>query len=340
MEESEEADNVRFWKRRALISVTTGLIVLSSSVTFYFSSDQRNYFTNIALQLVFLIPILVISSYLIYSLDLRYRKVKIGYTRYVRNSLVYLYIAFPFWVISAAAILSFGNPYLAFFALDVIFFLIITAMVTNLRVRLLKRTSREIENNGIVQGARGIAERMGIKISSFRVIDWSKAKIANAFQTGLSKYYVFVTNFLLENLSEDENLAIIAHEMAHAQRKHLKKTLMFASVTMIVTGNVLFATIVLKLGYGIKTGFVLGIATSVFLTLYILLPFIQRRFEREADVIAARFTDPKLLADTLVKVARLNHSPVNIPSYMNLSHPSTSERVSYLMKLENLTKKY
>ncbi|MCL4446872.1 MAG: M48 family metalloprotease [Thermoplasmatales archaeon] len=338
MKDKEEAENVSFWRKRATISLTTWLIVLLSSIAFYFSTGSRNYFADVVLQTVFLIPLLVISSYLEYSIDLKYKRVKIGYVRYVRNSFSYLYLATPFWIMSAAVILSSGNPYLAFLCLDIIFLLAIIAMIVNVRVRILKRASKEIENTSIVQRAKGIAERMGIKIFSFRVVDWSKAKIANAFQAGLSNYYVFVTNFLLENLTDDESLAIIAHEIAHAQRKHLKKTLTFATIAMISIGNILFATLVLKLGVEIRTGFVMGIVFSIFLTLYVILPFIQRRFEREADMIAAQFTGPTLLADSLMKVARLNHSPINIPSYLNLSHPSTSERVDYLKELENSKK--
>lgn len=334
MDENEEKNNITFWRKRTTISITTGLIVLLSSLIFYFTSNSSDYFKEILLEILALIPILLISSYLLFNLDVTYRKVNVRYMVYVRNSFSYLYIVVPFWIISGADILSFGRSYLTLIYMNVILIAVIFAIAINIRVRVWKRISEDMGSQNVVNGANGIAARMGVKISGYRVVDWSRAKIANAFQSGINHYYIFVTNFLMENLSEEEEVAIMAHEIAHAKMKHLKKTLVFVGVCTFVIGNALFSLIVYMLNYGLRTGMLFGLVVSTFLTSYLLLPALRRRYEKEADIVASRYTSPGLLADSLLKLSKLNNTPVNVPRYWNLSHPRTSERVGYLMEMQ------
>lgn len=334
MDKDEEKKNLKFWQMRGTLTMFTGLIVLLSSLYFYFLFEPGNYFMEIAEEIVVIGPTLILSSYLVFLLDLKYKKCKSGYLRYLRNSLLYLYVIIPFWIISAAIALSFGKPLLTLFYLEVIMALIIALSLVNVRVQIWKRRSKAINNEGITERARLIANKMGIKISGLRVIDWSKEKIANAFQAGLTHYYIFVSNFLLDNLSVDEDVAIIAHELAHAKKKHLKKTLLFLSIDIIILGNIFFVVTVFLLNLGVRLGMAVGIFASMFITLYLLLPVLQRRFEREADIFAVNFIEPRFLADSLLKISKLNHAPVNTPRRWNLSHPATSDRISYLEKLD------
>ncbi|MGC8562529.1 MAG: M48 family metallopeptidase [Thermoplasmata archaeon] len=334
MGESEEKNNIIFWRKRTMIGITTVLIVLLSSLIFYFTSLSSYFFLDILLEMVALIPLLLVSSYLIFNLDVKYRKVKAGYGMYVRNSLSYLYIIVPFWVMSAADILSFGRPYLTLIYMNVILSAAIVGIAINIRVRVWKRISKDMSSINVVNVANDIAGRMGVKISGYRVVDWSRARIANAFQAGITHYYIFVTNFLMENLSEEEEVAIMAHEIAHAKMKHLKKTLVSVGFCTFVIGNALFYLVVYFLNYGLRIGMLFGLIISIFVTSYLLLPVLRRRYEKEADLVAARCTSPKLLADSLLKLSKLNHTPISVPRYWNLSHPSTSDRVGYLMEMQ------
>ena len=337
MDESEEKSNITFWRKRTRIGITTGIIVLLLSLIFYFTSKSSNYFQEVLIETVALIPILLISSYLVFNLDVRYRKVKARYGMYVRNSISYLYIVVPFWIISGADILSFGRSYLALIYMNVILSTALVGIAINIRVKVWKRNSKDIGSTNIVNGANEIAGKMGVKISGYRVVDWSKSRIANAFQAGITHYYIFVTNFLMENLSEEEEVAILAHEIAHAKMNHLKKTLVFVGFCTFTIGNGLFSLIVYILNYELKIGMLFGLVVSIFVTSYLLLPMLRRRYEKEADIVAARYTSPGLLADSLLKLSKLNHTPVSLPRYWNLSHPSTSYRVGYLMEMQRKT---
>jgi len=45
----------------------------------------------------------------------------------------------------------------------------------------------------------------------------------NAYQVGLRKFRIFVTEKLLSALSAEEILGVLAHEVVHAQRRHTLK---------------------------------------------------------------------------------------------------------------------
>lgn len=49
----------------------------------------------------------------------------------------------------------------------------------------------------------------------------SKNKTANAVVSGFFKKRIFVTDYLMENLSRDEIEAIVAHEIGHIKKGHL-----------------------------------------------------------------------------------------------------------------------
>ncbi|MCL4450470.1 MAG: M48 family metalloprotease, partial [Candidatus Thermoplasmatota archaeon] len=129
-------------------------------------------------------------------------------------------------------------------------------------------------------------------------------------------------------------VAIMAHEIAHAKMKHLKKTLVFVGLCTFTIGNALFSLIVYIFDYGLRIGMLFGLVVSIFVTSYLLLPILRRKYEKEADIVAARYTSPGLLADSLLKLSKLNHTPVSVPRYWNQSHPSTSDRVGYLMEMQ------
>ncbi len=55
----------------------------------------------------------------------------------------------------------------------------------------------------------------GVKISDVKVIEGLPEKVANAAVSGVLHKYVFLTDYLVESMSENEILAIVAHEIGH-----------------------------------------------------------------------------------------------------------------------------
>jgi protein-S-isoprenylcysteine O-methyltransferase Ste14 len=60
-----------------------------------------------------------------------------------------------------------------------------------------------ITDESVLSSFSGIANKMGISHVDLYSIDWKKFKIANAFQAGPSKFSVFISNYLLENMTSE-----------------------------------------------------------------------------------------------------------------------------------------
>jgi Zn-dependent protease with chaperone function len=334
MSEEAERESTFLFYAKVIINIFTALTLFFVSLTFYFLAPITVNIEGIGIAL----PIITVSSVLLHFLDVKYRKINAGYLHYFFRSLRYLFLVIPFWVLLAVIVVSGGNPLLTLVFLDLMLVAAILFSIFNPRIRALKRKSVKIDNQDVKDGAEEITRRMGIKVSEIKIIDTERVKIANAFQIGLIHPYVFVTSFLSENLTTNENIAIIAHELAHAQRKHVQKTFLFLGTETVILGNIFFLATVFLFHYGLRVGMFAGIFVSSFISVYILLPFLQRRFEKEADIVAASYIQPGYLIDSLRKISKLNHIPLNIPRYWNMSHPTTLERIAYLSNLKEMPK--
>ncbi len=209
-----------------------------------------------------------------------------------------------------------------------------------------------VKAESLEEKIRALMDRAGLKVSRVFQVDASRrSRHSNAYFTGIGRVKrIVLFDTLLEQMTQDEILAVLAHEVGHWKKRHVLKS-------MILTEALAFAGLYmayLLIGWEPLPGLaglpaasfyaralIVGFAGSLIMfPLTPLFSFISRRNEREADRFASDLTGrPDALASALVKLSRENLANLHPhPLYAKFyySHPPIVERVRSLsgQKLE------
>lgn len=191
----------------------------------------------------------------------------------------------------------------------------------------------------------GYAERVGFPLSDVYVVDGSRrSSKANAFFTGFGRNKrVALFDTLIERHSEDELVAVVAHEIGHFKRRHVLKGLALAIAHL----GVLFGLLQVFLShaglfeaFGTQPSVHAGLVffallyTPIELLLSVALNFVSRRNEFEADAFSAATTRaPETLVQALSRLSRdslSNLTPHPFFVWLHHSHPPVLERIRAL----------
>lgn len=190
-----------------------------------------------------------------------------------------------------------------------------------------------------------LLERCGFNSKGVFVVDGSKrSSHGNAYFTGFgnNKRIVFYDT-LLDSLSEDEVEAVLAHELGHFRKNHIKKS-MVLSIAMTFGGFYILNTLLnapwFYSSLGVENA---STHTALMLFMFVLPVFtyfisplfsaMSRKHEFEADAFAKEQSDYKALISALVNMYRDNAStltPDPIHSMFYDSHPPASIRIAHL----------
>ncbi|MEE9394230.1 MAG: M48 family metalloprotease [Planctomycetota bacterium] len=174
-----------------------------------------------------------------------------------------------------------------------------------------------------------LAANEGFKLRDIRVIETDR-NVVNAALVGLMGWarYVFFSDGILDRLDEDDLVGVFAHEMGHAQRRHLLLNfIMLASFIALMT---VISTLLLR-SVGVSSWVEYGLPIVAMPAFLILFFFpTTRAFETEADVYAGEVLGgAKGIHPALSSIARL------FPSKMakgGILHPSLSQRLEFLTR--------
>ncbi len=189
------------------------------------------------------------------------------------------------------------------------------------------------------------AQKVGFTLDKIFVIDGSKRSTkANAYFSGFgNQKRITLYDTLINDLETEEIVAVLAHEVGHYKRKHIIFNL-FSSI--LLTGLTLFIlslfinSPVLSEALGVaNSSFHIGLIA--FGILYspisevtgLVMNYISRRFEYQADNYAKETYDGKPLVTSLKKLSKNNLSNLTPhPAYvfMHYSHPTLLQRVENL----------
>lgn len=204
-----------------------------------------------------------------------------------------------------------------------------------------------LDNPSLQLKIDALLQRCGLPPRKIYIADSSRRSTrGNAYLAGLGKSQrIVIFDTLLEHLDEAEIEAVLAHELGHAQRHHLKQRML--------AGLVLSFILLAGFGYALqhpqqwapafgleteRTTLLLWAMISVSSVLGAWIAplgnFFSRRNEFEADAFAATYSQAEALASALTKLYRDNAAtltPDPLYSAYNDSHPAALDRVGRLL---------
>jgi STE24 endopeptidase len=188
-------------------------------------------------------------------------------------------------------------------------------------------------------------QKAGFRLKNIYVIDGSKRSTkANAYFSGFgSKKRIVLYDTLIKEMSDEEIVAVLAHEIGHYKKKHVLRSLV---LSVILTGLMLFLFSLVvdspllsrAMGADIPSFhlglIVFGILYSpLSLLIGLATNYISRKNEFEADRFVHDNYYPGVLANALKKLSVKNLSNmIPHPAYVffHYSHPPLLERLAKL----------
>lgn len=202
-----------------------------------------------------------------------------------------------------------------------------------------------LENGTLKEKIEAYAEKTGFALKNIFVIDGSKRSTkANAYFSGFGKEKrVTLYDTLINDLEEEEIVAVLAHEVGHYKRKHIIFNLFASILTM---GLTLFVLSLFVNNPNVSTA--IGVTRPSFHAALIgfgilyspiseitglIMNYLSRKFEFQADDFAKNTYGAEPLITSLKKLSKnslSNLTPHPAYVFMHYSHPPLIERINNL----------
>ncbi|PLX15197.1 MAG: peptidase M48 [Salinivirgaceae bacterium] len=227
-----------------------------------------------------------------------------------------------------------------------VFSLFMTMFYSSIIVPLFNK-QKPLEEGSLRNKIEEAAKKADFKLDNIFVIDGSKrSSKSNAYFTGLgSKKRIVLYDTLINDLEEDEIVAVLSHEIGHYKKKHiiinlftgiLQTGLILFLFDFIASYDALYEAIGAE-----KQSFHLGLLVFGFLftplsiIISLAMSYWSRKAEYQADGYAAALGYKEQLKSSLIKLTDKNLSNINPhPTYvfMHYSHPPLNNRLQNLDK--------
>jgi STE24 endopeptidase len=199
-------------------------------------------------------------------------------------------------------------------------------------------------------GILALAQKLGFRTRGVFVVDSSKrSRHSNAYFTGLGRSKrIVLFDTLVQSSSEEEILSVLAHEIGHEKRNHLKKglalTLAMTLVGFFVLGLLLHWTPLYR-AFGFRQdgshALLVLLAFCSGPIMFFLQPLFSarsRKHEYEADRFAVQGVGSAAgMKSALLRLSKDNLSnlaPHPLYSFFHYSHPTLAERLAALERFE------
>lgn len=224
------------------------------------------------------------------------------------------------------------------------FTLFMTMFYSNLIVPLFNKQT-PLEAGSLRNEIEAFAKKVGFKLDNIYVMDGSKrSSKANAYFTGLGpKKRIVLFDTLINDLEEEEIVAVLAHEVGHYKKKHTTSGLILGILQTAIT-LYLFSLFVGMDSFAVALGgeaasFHLGMVAFgiLYSPISLLLGLGTNAFSRHNEYQADRFAREEYLVDKMIsslkkiyKNTLSNLTPHPVYVFFHNSHPTLLQRIRAL----------
>ncbi len=207
-----------------------------------------------------------------------------------------------------------------------------------------------LEEGDLKQDILAVAKKCAFDVNGVFVMDGSKrSRHSNAYFTGLGKSKrIVLFDTLINALDREQVVSVLAHEIGHEKKKHIKKQLVLTSAGML-TGLFILSLLLEFTPFFQAFGFEApSYHAAVVLFSFCAGPFtfflsplssiLSRKYEYEADRFAAEaMQSAEGLRGALLKLGKdnlSNFTPHPWYSFYHYSHPTLAERLEAMDKID------
>ena len=238
-------------------------------------------------------------------------------------------------------VMDYAYWWLAGFGVVFLLMVVINALYPTL-IAPIFNTFTPLNNQNLQDKIQELMSKAGFKANGIFVMDASRRDgRLNAYFGGLgSAKRVVLFDTLLEKVSSEGLLAILAHELGHFKHKDIIVNLLLSSVLLFglffVAGHLpagLFDTLRLQNNHATSLTILLLIAPIVSFWLMPLIGYFSRKAEYRADAYSVSLTSAHCLKEALIRLVNENKTfPHSHPAYVffHYTHPPLLDRLKAL----------
>lgn len=350
-----------FWIPKNIVNLAISVALVVSGFYVWVFNLSWNWTSNVYLTILLFVFLSSIPSTVLMIPFNLYREFKIekkfGFSNMtlkmyildsIKETLVSLLIAVPLILAAVAFIGHFEKLWWLYFGLVYLAIALGLSYVYPIWIAPLFNKFVPLEDGELKEKIEVLFEKTGFKTSGIFTMDASKrSNHSNAYFTGLGKNKrIVLYDTLVNQLTTEEVVAVLAHELGHCKHHHITKRM---CVMIPVIFACLFAVSVLIRNDSLYTGFGFdtsnGFAALKFVGIFLLgLSFggfdsltslISNASSRRDEFQADRYSRDMCgsgtpLSTALIKLNKENLSeivPPKIYSAFNYSHPPLLERI-------------
>lgn len=357
-----EKEKYKFSLIEWFFDISILLIVLFSWFFWFLDDFLRNIFSNtflISLSFFAIISLLQsfihlpFSYYFTFVIEEKYdfnkSTKKLFFLDFFKSLLLWFFI---WWILLSLIIWIYTILWTSFrlyaWWIITIFSLFMMMFYSNIIVPLFNKQT-PLEEWELKTAIQDFSSKVWFQLDNIYVIDGSKrSSKANAYFSGLGpKKRIVLYDTLIKDMTIDEIVAVLAHEIGHYKRKHTFQTLIFSIIQTGFMLYILSLTLWIKevsLALGVsEASFHIGIIafsflfTPLSLILWVFANILSRKNEYEADEFAWKNYNPESLQNALKKLSINNLSnlrPHKAYEFFYYSHPTVLKRLQFLEKIK------